>query len=129
MVNRPQVIIYFKTVQFIGFETRRSIFENFVTPGDWAYAASDDLTPGTKGAYVLYTDKDDNTYSSFGAQDGSTFTVISVTPIPTELGIYEPRVRIKLKFSCKLYPTAGNGAPITITDAEAVILLKDWVAV
>jgi hypothetical protein len=122
LVNLPAITIYFKTYRRVGYEFKKELFEAFVTTGNWPYAPTSGLTRDIKDIYITYSDSDKKYYDTVGDQTGSTFTVLSTTIVPEQLGIPE-RIKIKVKFSCKLYPETG--APLTLTDAEAVVAIED----
>jgi len=99
-------------------------FNNFVNTGTWAYLATDAFAPNTKALAINYTDGTGKQYSSIGPQS-STAKIISVSQIPAQNGIPES-LKIKLTFNCILYPTDGTGNALTLSNAEATVLLIDY---
>ncbi len=127
-VSQPQLGIQFETFNIDYIQNDEpAYFNSFVNTGAWTYtASSNDIVAGKKSLEVNYADSKGNAYTSVGVQTSSTVTVLSVTPVPAELGINES-LKIKLQFSCKLYPASGSGNALTVTNAEATVRLEDLI--
>lgn len=122
---RPEFAVEFRTFQVNTSQDIPAYFNTFVNTGAWTFATSNsDLSSNAKTLVVDYTDAQGNQYSSLGAQTGNSITVVSVTQIPASLGTNES-LKIKLTFSCKLYPATSSGTTLTLSNAEATLLLKD----
>jgi len=127
-VYQPQLGIQFETFYIDYIQNDEpTYFNSFVNTGAWTYtASSNDIVAGKKSLEVNYADSKGNAYTSVGVQTGSTATVLSVTPVPAEFGINES-LKIKIQFSCKLYPVGGSGNALTVTNAEATVRLEDLI--
>jgi hypothetical protein len=121
---QPQLGIEFRTLQVDYTQDYPTYFNAFVNTGTWVYAANNNYTAGAKAIAIYYTDAQGKAYSSIGSQTGSSANVASVTAIPAQLGSNES-LKIKLTFSCKLYPADGTGSTLSITNADATVLLED----
>lgn len=122
---QPQLGIEFKTFTKNENDDAATIFNNFVTTGAWTYASTLAYVSGTKSVVIYYTDSNGKTYSSIGAQSGSSLNVVSSTPVSGSVYNSDPGLKIKLTFNCKLYPTDGTGNTLTITNTEATVFLDD----
>jgi hypothetical protein len=91
---------------------------SFVKAGALAYASTTDYTIGAKSIVVYYTDGSGNQYSTIGSQTGSSFNVISVTPVTGDAYNADSGLKIKLTFNCILYPFSGTGSSITIANGR-----------
>jgi hypothetical protein len=120
----PQLGVEFRTFRADLSQDVPAYFNSFVNIGAWVYAASSSFTAGTKAIAIYYTDATGKQYSSIGAQAASSANVLAVTPVPAQLGIHES-LKIKLTFSCTLYPTDGTGSNLSLTSAEATVMLED----
>lgn len=122
---QPQLGIELKTFTKKEDEDESAIFNAFVTTGSWVYASTSDYTTGTKSAVVYYTDSNGKTYSSIGSQSGSSLNIISATPVQGSIYNSDSGLKVKLTFSCKLYPTDGTGNTLTITNTEATVFFDE----
>lgn len=118
----PRVTIEFGTTKVNFDDDLYSYLKSFLTTGNWNYAPTMDYVIGTKSVIINYTDKVGKGYSSCGAQTG-TLKVLSATPLPATLGRLDG-LKVKVEFSCKLYPDDGIGNAISFTNAEALIRLE-----
>ncbi|MGN6637313.1 MAG: hypothetical protein ACTHJ8_00260, partial [Mucilaginibacter sp.] len=122
---QPQFGIELKTFTKKEDEDAPAIFNAFVTTGSWTYANTLDYTTGTKSVVVYYTDSNGKTYSSIGSQSGSSMSIISAKPVPGSVYNSDSGLKVKLTFSCKLYPTDGTGNTLTITNTEATVFFDE----
>jgi hypothetical protein len=120
---QPQLEIEFKTIVKHIDDDATTVFNNFVDTGTWAFSNTTDFTIGTKSVVVSYTDANGNTYSSIGSQSSATFKVISISKVTGDNYNTNPGLKIKLAFSCTLYPTSGSGDPIQIDVTDGVVFL------
>jgi hypothetical protein len=121
--QHPQLGIEFKTfTKLMGFDGA-TVLSNFLTTGSWAYASDLSYTPGTKSVVVYYTDNNGKTYSSIGVENGTNFSVQSVTPVSGSVYNADPGFKIKLIFSCILYPTDNTGGVLAAENVEATVFL------
>jgi hypothetical protein len=122
---QPEFGVEFRTFQVNTSQDIHAYFNTFVNTGAWAFATStSDLSSNAKTIVIDYTDAKGNQYWSVGPQTGNSITVVSVTQIPAGLGVNES-LKIKLTFSCKLYPVTGSGNAITLSNVEATLRLED----
>jgi hypothetical protein len=121
---QPQLGVGFRTFNVNYNQDIPAYFNSFVNTGAWAYAVNDNHTAGVKAIAIYYTDAQGKTYTSVGAQTGGSANVVAVTPEAARVGSNES-LKIKLTFSCTLYPTDGTGATLALTNAEATVLLED----
>lgn len=120
---QPQVGVEFGTFHALATDDKSVIFNTFVTAGNWAFGTENNAVDA-KYVTVSYTDSDGNFYTSAkGAQTG-TVNIASVTPVPAEPG-RDAGLKIKLTFSCTLYPVEGSGAALTLTNAETTVWLEN----
>lgn len=122
--SSPQLGVEFRTFSIDLSQDVPAYFNSFVNTGVWVYATGSNYTPGTKAIAIYYTDSTGKQYSSFGTQAGSTANVLTVTPLPAQLGINESS-KIKLTFACTLFPVDGTGNTLSLTNAEATVMLED----
>jgi hypothetical protein len=122
---QPQLGIEFKTFNKGENDDATTVFNNFVNTGNWAFANTLNYAVGTKSIVIYYTDNSGNQYSSIGSQSGSSFNVVTVTPVTGSVYNSDPGLKIKLTFNCKLYPVSGTGSAITITNTEATVFLDN----
>jgi hypothetical protein len=122
---QPQLGIEFKTFNKGEDDDATTVFNNFVNTGNWAFASTLNYTVGTKSIVVYYTDNAGNQYSSTGSQSGSSFNVVTVTPVTGSVYNSDSGLKIKVTFNCKLYPVSGTGSAITITNTEATVFLDN----
>jgi hypothetical protein len=124
--NIQALNIQFETLNYLETDNKTTLFAGFLTTGVWPYASSAGHLAGkhvTVG-YSLPGTGGSNTYSTRGDQSGNTFTVVSVTQVPAKAG-EDAYAKIKITFSCKLYPITGVGTPITFTNVEAVLNISN----
>jgi hypothetical protein len=121
---KPQLGVGFRTFKVNYDQDIPAYFNNFINTGAWAYAANDNHTVGVKALTIYYTDAQGKTYSTIGLQTGSISNVSAVTQVAARLGSNES-LKVKLTFSCTLYPTDGTGANLSLTNAEATVLVED----
>jgi hypothetical protein len=121
---QPQLGIEFRTFQVNTSQDIPAYFNGFVNTGAWAFATTADYPAGVKAIAIYYTDSTGKQYSSIGSQAGNSSNVAAVTPIPAQLGTNES-LKIKATFSCTLYPVDGTGSNLSLTGAEATVLLED----
>jgi hypothetical protein len=120
---QPQLGIEFKTFNKGENEDATTVFNNFVYTGNWAFASTLDYTAGAKSIVIYYTDISGNQYSSIGSQSGSSFNVVTVTPVTGSVYNIDPGLKIKLTFNCKLYPVSGTGSAMAVINTEATVFL------
>jgi hypothetical protein len=123
----PSIYIEFGTIHYSLDDDRSKAFTGFfntTTVGTWAYATDYQYPLNTKSVRVTYNDATKKAYTSEGVQTGSDFKVLTVDyipePVPAQFGKKES-VKLKVTFSCKLYPKDGTTGTLTLTNAEAVI--------
>jgi len=122
--QNPAFEVEFGTFHVLPTDVKSTIFNAFIQPGSFAYG-TDNNAIDAKFITISYTDSQGNFYTSAtGTQTGSTANVVSVTPVPAGLGTNES-LKIKLTFSCTLYPIIATGTSITLTNAEATVLLEN----
>lgn len=125
--SKPLFGVEFRNIQVNTSEDITAYFNSFINTGTWPFATSlSDLTSMAKSLVIDYTDDKGNAYSSVGPQTGNNATVVSVTQIPKQLGTAES-LKIKLTFSCQLYPVDGIGSSLTLSNAEATVHLEDLI--
>ncbi|MEP6614094.1 MAG: hypothetical protein ABJA76_19460 [Mucilaginibacter sp.] len=117
---KPQLGVEFRTVKYNFDEDKSAVFNSFITTGAWPFATSDDYVVDKKVLIIHYTDATGKVYSSIGAQTAASPNVSTITKVPPELGRNES-LKVKLTFSCTLYPADGTGSPVTLTGAEALV--------
>jgi hypothetical protein len=120
---QPQLGVEFRTFRHFYTDDKTTDFYNFVGPGTWAYATADVFTVGAKIVIIHYTDQQGKTYSSLGTQSGSV-NILKVTQVPPEFGRNEC-LKIKVAFSCTLYPDDATGGNLTLTNVDATVRLED----
>ena len=118
----PRLGIEFRTFQVNSNQNFTDYLNGFLNTGSWAYATDGKYTPGNKAVAVYYTDRTGKQYTSIGSQTGNIVNVIAVSPIATQPGGYQ-NFKIKLTFACTLYPVDGTGSTLSLTDAEATVML------
>jgi hypothetical protein len=121
---KPEISIEFKTFRVSYDEDKSAYFKNFVSVGPITYSVSALYTVGTKDIAVRYTDSKGKVYTSIGSQTGSTANIVEINHIPAEPGTPE-YLRIKITFSCKLYPSDNTGSTLALTGAEAILRLEN----
>lgn len=123
--NTQAFSIQFETLNYATTANKTSVFAAFFTTGAWVYNASPERLAG-KRVSVNYsvadpvTNKSKSYSSRSGDQTGNTFTVNTITQIAAKPG-EDASAKIKMTFSCKLYPLDGVGAALTFTNVEAVL--------
>lgn len=125
--NNVQALnIQFETLSYLETDNKTTLFTGFLTTGVWPYAVSNEHLAGKRVTvnYSLPGTGGSNTYSTRGDQTGNTFTVVSVTQVPAKSGS-DAYAKIKVTFSCKLYPITGVGTPITFNNVEAVLNISN----
>lgn len=120
----PQIGIEFRTIRVSFDEDKFAYLKHFINVGALDYLTIDEYTVGTKSIVIYYVDKDEKEYTSIGPQTGKA-NITSVVALPPELGL-EDRLRIKLTFSCKLYPKDGKGDALIFTNMEAIVKLSNY---
>ncbi len=121
---KPQLGIGFRTFNVNYNQDIPAYFNSFVNIGAWGFAVNDNHTVGVKAIAIYYTDAQGKTYSSVGSQTAGSANVLVVSPEAARVGSNES-LKIKLTFSCTLYPTDGTGATLPLANAEATVLLED----
>jgi hypothetical protein len=119
----PQFGVEFKTISKPMDSDAATVLSNFLTTGSWTYASDLTYTAGTKSVVVYYYDSTGKEYSSIGAQNGSTLTVQSATPVSGSVYNIDPGLKVKLTFSCVLYPTDGTGGVLAAENVEATVFV------
>jgi len=119
----PQLGIEFKTISKPMGSDAATVLSNFLTTGSWTYASDLNYTAGTKSVVVYYTDNTGTQYSSIGAENGVNMTVESVTPVSGSVYNVDPGFKVKLSFSCILYPVNGQGGVIAAENVEATVFV------
>ena len=118
---QPNIGFQFQTYT-VSTTDNTAYFETFVSTGTLPFATS--YLPGPdKVLTINYTDADGNLYSSVGAQ-ASSATIVSVTKVTAQNGSNES-LKIKLTFSCNLYPVGSAGAALTFDNVEATVNLEN----
>lgn len=120
---QPQLGIQFEIFKVDLSQNVAAYFTGFVSTGAWVFNTSPTGTTAPKEITIFYTDASGKTYQSTGPQTGGV-TVISVSPVSPELGNNEG-LKIKLTFSCTLYPADLTGNPLSLNNAEATVFLED----
>ncbi|HEY9001949.1 MAG TPA: hypothetical protein VIM89_11395 [Mucilaginibacter sp.] len=120
---KPQLGIEFKTISLPIGSDGTTAFDNFFTTGTWSYASDLTYAADTKSIVISYTDNTGKTYSSIGLQNGSSLTVQSATPVSGSVYNADSGFKIKLSFSCILYPTDGTGSALAAENVEATVFL------
>ena len=121
---KPQLGVEFRTVKYNFDEDKSAVFNSFITTGVWPFATSDDYVVDKKVLIIHYTDANGKGYSSIGAQTAAGPNVSTITKVPPELGRNES-LKVKLTFSCTLYPADGTGSPVPLANAEALVRLEN----
>src|SRR6185503_4401346 len=122
---QPVIGVDFRTLQVSYEQDKSAYFNSFVNTGPWAYAKSEDYTVGTKNIIIYYTDSNGKQYSTIGTETGN-INVVSVIKIAADFAQNE-RLKIKVVFSCTLYPTDGTGDAIKLTNVDATLRLEDLI--
>jgi len=122
---QPLIGIDFRTLYLSYEDDKTAYFNGFVTTGSWNFASTPFYNKGSKSVIVYYTDSQGNPYSSVGAQAGS-LKVVSVTRIPAIL-VNNEALKIKVAFSCTLYPLSGTGSTVTLTNVDATMYMEDLI--
>ncbi len=120
---QPQLGIEFKTISIPMGSDVVTVLSNFLAAGSWTCASDLNYTAGTKSVVVYYTDNTGKTYSSVGVQNGSSLTIQSATPVSGSVYNADPGFKIKLSFSCILYPTDGTGGVLAAENVGATVFL------
>ncbi len=113
----------FRTMSYNDSDDKPAYLKSFITAGSWPFDTDGGFTVGTKTITIQYIDASGNQYSSDGVQTGSA-NVTSVTVVPGDSGLPES-LKIKLTFSCTLYPDDVTGTPIQLTNGEATLRMLD----
>jgi hypothetical protein len=113
----------FRTMHYNDSDDKPAYLKSFITAGSWPFDTDNVFTVGTKTITIQYIDALGNEYSSDGVQTGSA-NVTSVTVVPGDSGLPES-LKIKLTFSCTLYPADVTGSPIQLTNGEATLRMLD----
>ncbi|MDN5287521.1 MAG: hypothetical protein JWR38_3795 [Mucilaginibacter sp.] len=121
-VFQPQLGIEFGFIHTT-FDSKSAAFNSFIKTGLWNFR-NEFPADDQKFVSITYTDKDGNLYSSSKGTQTSGVNIISTTSIPPQSGM-EESLKIKLTFSCKLYPVEGTGNPLTLTNVEATVRLEN----
>jgi hypothetical protein len=118
--------IQFETLNYSETDNKTTLFSSFLTTGAWPYATAPEHLAGKRVTvnYSLPGTGGSNSYSTRGDQSGNTFTVVSVTQVAAKAGA-DAYAKIKITFSCKLYPITGVGTPITFSNVEAVLNISN----
>ncbi|MDR6944947.1 hypothetical protein [Mucilaginibacter pocheonensis] len=120
---QPSVAVEIGTFHVLADADKSVVFNSFVTTGSWAFGTENNAIDA-RYVTISYTDSEGNFYTSAkGAQTG-TVNIVSVTPVPKEPG-KEEGLKIKLTFSCTLYPEEGSGASLTLTNAETTLWFEN----
>lgn len=120
---KPQLGVEIGMFHALPNDDKSVVFNSFVKTGTWNFGTDHDAA-GAKFVSITYVDSQGNLYSSAkGAQTGSV-NIASITSVPAEIG-REEGLKIKLTFSCTLYPIEGAGASLTLTNAEATVWLEN----
>ncbi len=122
--RKPSLGVTFQTFTIVESNVSPAVFNSFVNAGTWAYSATAGGSPNTKNLVVEYMDEQGKSYNSIGSQTGSTVNIIAVTPMAAIYGSKES-LKIKMSLNCKLYAVDGNGAPLTMSNAEAVLYIEN----
>ena len=120
---QPQLGVEFKTIAKPIDSDAATVLSNFLTTGSWSYASNLNYTVGTKSVVVYYTDSSGKQYSSIGAQGGSILTIQSVTAVPGSVYNIDPGFKVKLIFSCVLYPVDGTGGALPAENVETTMFV------
>lgn len=113
----------FRTMHYNDSDDKPAYLKSFITTGSWPFDTDNGFTVGTKTITIQYIDASGNEYSSDGVQTGSA-NVTSVTVVPDDSGLPES-LKIKLTFSCTLYPADVTASPIQVTNGEATLRMLD----
>jgi len=124
--EKPVFGIEFKTFDKSLDADANTVFNNFVKTGTWSFASTPSYPKGVKSIVIHYTDANGNEYSSIGAQSGAA-NVVSVTPVTGDQYNSDPGLKIKITFSCTLYPASGTGSVISISNAETTVFLENLI--
>ena len=125
---KPQLGVEFKTFHRLPDGDGEAAFNNFVTTGAWTYTNNEDYVVGKKEFAIYYMDSAGKEYSSIpGAQSGSTANIISATPVSGSVYNADSGLKIKLTFSCTLYPVDGTGSSIKINITDATVFLDNLI--
>ncbi|HMG11123.1 MAG TPA: hypothetical protein VK609_21565 [Mucilaginibacter sp.] len=120
---KPQLGVEIGMFHALPNDDKSAVFKAFVKTGSWNFGTDHDAVDA-KFVSITYLDSQGNLYSSAkGAQTGS-INIASITSVPAEIG-REEGLKIKLTFSCTLYPIEGTGASLTLTNAEATVWLEN----
>ncbi|MBS1521958.1 MAG: hypothetical protein JST50_13235 [Bacteroidetes bacterium] len=121
---QPQLGIEFKTISKPMDSDAATVLSNFITTGSWAFSSSSsDYTVGNKSVVIYYTDNTGKQYSSIGSQSGTNFMVESKTAVSGSIYNTDPGLKVKVSFSCILYPIDGTGGVLAAEDVEATVFL------
>jgi len=120
----PGLAFEFGTFQVNSSQDVTAYFDSFVNTGAWTYAVSENYTVGAKAIILRYTDPQGKEYWSIGSQSSGSLNVLGATPMQALPGQLKG-LKIKLAFSCTLYPKDGTGSSLSLTNAEATVLLTD----
>ena len=121
--KQQNVGVEFSTMQVNTSANVQAYFDGFVNTGAWNYATSYNFVPGVKTLEIFYADSKGKTYSSVGAQTGSTANISTVTVIAPHSG-FNDGLKIKLSLNCVMYPTDGSAGSLPLK-AEATVFLED----
>jgi hypothetical protein len=120
---KPQFGVEIGMFHALPNDDKSVVFKSFVKTGTWNFGTDHDAADA-KFVSITYVDNQGNLYTSAkGAQTGSV-NIASITSVPAEIG-REEGLKIKLTFSCTLYPIDGTGTSLTLTNAEATVWLEN----
>jgi hypothetical protein len=122
----PLIGIDFRTLYLSYEDDKTAYFNNFVTTGAWNFAVSPFYAKDTKSVIVYYTDSNGHAYSSVSTHQTGTLKVVSVTRIPATL-VDNEALKIKVAFSCILYPLDDSGDTIALTNVDATVYMEDLI--
>jgi hypothetical protein len=123
---QPQLGVEFRTYYY-NYDAKDipSYFAGFLAVGSIPLLITNTYAVNTKTLVINYTDAQGKTYNSIGAQSVTNANIVSIASVPAQFGRSES-LKIKLTFSCKLYPSFTGGSTLNLTDAEATIRLEDF---
>jgi hypothetical protein len=120
---KPQIGVQFRTYHLNYDQDKSAYFNSFLSTGTISFATTDNYTTGTKAFAITYVDAQGKQYSSIGTQTTSA-SIVSISPVAAGFGWKESE-KIKVTFSCTLYPTDGTGSALTLTNAEATVRMEN----
>jgi hypothetical protein len=120
---QPQIGIEIGNFHVLPDGDRADAFNSLVKPGEWNFGVENNAIDA-KFITISYVDATGKMYTSALATQAGTVTIVSATPIPKELG-FDDSIKIKLTFSCLLYPVDKTGPPLTLVAGEATVRLEN----